>query len=195
MSSRKQLCPRWREELEDPQKAIAARLVTSTRTHGQAAEPTAPHKLEDMMENTPIRPRFADLILLLGRLLLSLIFLHEGSSLAANITATVDAFAALGLSAPVALAVIALQIGGGLSVATGLFSRLGAVALGLFCLATAFLFHTNFASQNELLHFEKDLAIAGGMLVLATAGAGSISIARLIKSRATTMPQWLDAVL
>ncbi|RVB82165.1 DoxX family protein, partial [Mesorhizobium sp. M7A.F.Ca.AU.002.04.1.1] len=59
-------------------------------------------------------------------------------------------------------------------------TRLGAVALGLFCLATAALFHTNFASQNELLHLEKDLAIAGGMFVLAIAGAGAISLDRVL---------------
>lgn len=147
------------------------------------------------MENVPSRPRLADLVLLLGRLLLSLIFLHEGSTLAANITATIDTFATLGLSAPVALAVIALQIGAGLSIATGFLSRLGALALGLFCLATAFLFHTNFASQNELLHFEKDLAITGGMFVLAVSGAGSISIDNLLKRRASGMPAWLRAVL
>ena len=147
------------------------------------------------MENAPSRPRLADLVLLLSRLLLSLIFLHEGSSLAANITATIDTFATLGLSAPVALAVIALQIGAGLSVATGFLSRLGALALGLFCVATAFLFHTNFASQNELLHFEKDLAIAGGMFVLMVSGAGSISIDNLLKRRANGMPPWLKALL
>ncbi|PDT03040.1 quinol oxidase [Rhizobium chutanense] len=147
------------------------------------------------MENAPSRLRPADLILLLGRLLLSLIFLHEGSVLASDITATIDTFAKLGLSAPVALAVIALQIGAGLCVATGFFCRLGAVALAFFCLATALLFHTNFASQNELLHFEKDLAIAGGMFVLSASGAGSISIDRLLRKRADRMHPWLGAVL
>ncbi|MBY3184057.1 DoxX family protein [Rhizobium leguminosarum bv. viciae 248] len=148
-----------------------------------------------MMESASSRPRLADLILLLGRLLLSLIFLHEGWSLAADITATVDIFAKLGLSAPVALATIALQIGAGLSVAAGFLSRLGASALALFCLATALLFHTNLASQNELLHFEKDLAIAGGMFVLAASGAGSISIDKLLRKRTNKMPPWLRAVL
>ncbi|MBY3175899.1 DoxX family protein [Rhizobium leguminosarum] len=147
-----------------------------------------------MMESASSRPRLADLILLLGRLLLSLIFLHEGWSLAANITATIDVFAKLGLSAPVALATIALQIGAGLSIATGFFCRLGALALALFCLATALLFHTNFASQNELLHFEKDLAIAGGMFVLSASGAGSISIDKLLRKRAGMHP-WLRGVL
>lgn len=147
------------------------------------------------MESASNRPRLADLILLIGRLLLSLIFLHEAWSLAADITATFDIFAKLGLSAPLALATIALQIGAGLSVATGFLSRLGALALALFCLATAMLFHTNLASQNELLHFEKDLAIAGGMFVLAVSGAGSISIDKLLRKRTSKMPPWLRAVL
>jgi putative oxidoreductase len=147
-----------------------------------------------MMESASSRPELADLILFLGRLLLSLIFLHEGWSLAGDITATIDIFAKLGLSAPVALATIALQIGAGLSVATGFLTRLGALALALFCLATALLFHTNFASQNELLHFEKDLAIAGGMFVLAASGAGAISIDRLLRKRAGMHP-WLRAAL
>jgi putative oxidoreductase len=72
--------------------------------------------------------------------------------------------------------VIALQLAAGASIAVGWYARVGAAALGLFCLATAFLFHTNFAVRNELLHFEKDLAIAGGMLVLVVCGAGRWSV-------------------
>ncbi|EJB05430.1 putative oxidoreductase [Rhizobium sp. BK619] len=147
------------------------------------------------MESVSSRPGLADLILLLGRLLLSLIFLHEGWSLATDITATVDTFAKLGLSAPVAFATIALQIGAGLSIATGFLCRLGALALAFFCLATALLFHTNLASQNELLHFEKDLAIAGGMFVLAASGAGSISIDNLLRKQTSGLHPWLRAVL
>ena len=147
------------------------------------------------MENAASRPSLADLILLLGRILLSLIFLHEGFSLIVTITVTLDTFEKLGLPALVAFGVIALQIGAGLSIAAGFLSRLGAVALGLFCLATALLFHTNFASQNDLLHFEKDFAIAGGMFVLAVSGAGSISIDYLVKSQLKGMHPWLTAVL
>ncbi|ULR44570.1 DoxX family protein [Rhizobium sp. K102] len=147
------------------------------------------------MESASSRLQPADHILLLGRLLLSLIFLHEGLSLAADLAATIDTFEKLGLSAPIAFATIVLQIGAGLCVATGFLSRLGALALALFCLATAFLFHTNFASQNELLHFEKDLAIAGGMFVLVAAGAGSISIGHLLKKRTDRMHCWLRAML
>ena len=121
-----------------------------------------------------------DVTLLAGRLLLSLLFLHEGLTLATHFDGAAKAIAALGVSLPLLVATIALQLGAGLSVGLGLLTRLGAVALGLFCLATAALFHTNFASQNELLHFEKDLAIAGGMFVLAISGAGRISLDRVL---------------
>ncbi|WP_198175472.1 DoxX family protein [Rhizobium sp. NXC14] len=148
-----------------------------------------------MMKSVASRFRSADLVLLLGRLLLALIFLHEGSSLAADLASTIDTFVNLGLSPPIALATIALQIGAGISVAAGFLGRLGATALALFCLATAFLFHTNFTSQNEFLHFEKDLAIAGGMFVLAASGAGSISVDNLLKRRANSLHPWLRAML
>ena len=117
-----------------------------------------------------------DVTLLAGRLLMSFIFLHEGVTLATHFDGAARAMAAQGVGLPLFVATIALQLGAGLSVASGLLTRLGGIGLGLFCLATASLFHTNFASQNELLHFEKDLAIAGGMFVLAAVGAGRISL-------------------
>ena len=117
-----------------------------------------------------------DTTLLAARLLLSVLFLHEGLTLATHFDAAAKAMAAQGIGLPLFVATLALQLGAGLSIASGLLTRLGAVGLGLFCLATALLFHTNLASQNELLHFEKDLAISGGMFVLAAVGAGRISL-------------------
>jgi putative oxidoreductase len=124
-----------------------------------------------------------DVALLIGRLLLAWIFLHEGTSLALNFSGAVEMAAQFGLSVPLLVATIALQIGAGLSIASGLLTRIGASALGLFCVATATLFHTNFSNQNELLHFEKDLAIAGGMFVLAAVGAGALSIDHWLRNR------------
>ena len=68
---------------------------------------------------------------------------------------------------------IALELGGGLLVIAGLYTRVAALALAVFCVATAVIFHNKFGNRNELLHFEKDLAIAGGFLVLAARGAGA----------------------
>jgi putative oxidoreductase len=50
-----------------------------------------------------------------------------------------------------------------------------------FCVATAVLFHTRFGDRNQLLHFEKDFAIAGGFLVLFARGGGAWSIDALRK--------------
>ena len=124
-----------------------------------------------------------NLVLLAGRLLLAWIFLHEGILLAANFSTAAAAMAKSGVPGPVLVAVIALQLVAGAAIAAGWNARCGAAALGLFCVATAVLFHTNFAVRNELLHFEKDIAIAGGMLVLMLVGPGDWSIDGLIRAR------------
>ncbi len=118
-----------------------------------------------------------------ARLLLAWIFLHEGMALAFNFDGAVTAMAKLGIFEPLVVAVIGLQLAAGLSVALGLLTRLGALSLALFCLSTALLFHADFANHNEILHFEKDLAIAGGMFVLVTVGAGALSVDRFLERR------------
>lgn len=122
------------------------------------------------------RTMLYDVVLLIGRLLLAWIFLHEGVFLGANFASASASMAKLGVPPYVLVATIVLQLVAGASIAAGWQARWGALALGLFCLATAVLFHTNFSSRNELLHFEKDLAIAGGMFVLLVHGAGGWSI-------------------
>jgi hypothetical protein len=67
---------------------------------------------------------------------------------------------------------IALEIGCGVLILLGYYTRPAALLLAGFCLATAVLFHIKLGNRNELLHFEKDLAIAGGLLVLFAHGAG-----------------------
>ena len=85
---------------------------------------------------------------------------------------------------------IGLQLVAGIAIAVGWHARLGAAALGLFCLATAILFHTNFANRNELLHFEKDLAIAGGMFILMLRGAGGYSVQAFAIQREEHDSRW-----
>jgi putative oxidoreductase len=117
-----------------------------------------------------------DVVLLVGRLLLAWIFVHEGFSLTMNFDAASSSMAQLGVPAFALVATIALQLAAGLMIAVGWYAQLGAAGLGVFCLITAVLFHTKFAVRNELLHFEKDLAIAGGMFVLTVRGAGRWSL-------------------
>ncbi|TRC85856.1 DoxX family protein [Mesorhizobium sp. WSM4310] len=135
-----------------------------------------PNEIAAKLTGLATKYHIRDVTLLAGRLLMSFIFLHEGVTLATHFDGGAKAMAALGVGLPLFVATIALQLGAGLSVASGLLTRLGGIGLGLFCLVTALLFHVNFASQNELLHFEKDLAISGGMFVLAAVGAGRFSL-------------------
>ncbi len=107
------------------------------------------------------------IVALVSRTLLALIFIHEGIFLILNFDTVSASLVKLGVPALALIATIALQLVAGVTIIVGWQVRLAATALGLFCLMTAFSFHTNFGSRNELLHFEKDLAIAGGMFVLA----------------------------
>jgi putative oxidoreductase len=128
------------------------------------------------------RPRNA--LLLAARLLLAFIFVHEGVFLILNFDSAASATSKMGVPNVVFVATIVLQLFAGMAIALGIFTRLGALAL--FCFLTAFMFHTHFGVRDELLHFEKDLAIAGGLLVLALHGAGDWSVeATLPRSLAT----------
>jgi putative oxidoreductase len=71
---------------------------------------------------------------------------------------------------------IATEAGCALLILIGYQARAAALLLAGFCIVTAVLFHSKLGNRNELLHFEKDLAIAGGLLVLFARGAGHWAI-------------------
>jgi putative oxidoreductase len=116
---------------------------------------------------------------LVGRLLLAALFLLEGWSKLKGYGAAaayMERFSVPGLLLPVA---IAIELGGGLLLAVGWQTRCAALALAIFCIATALMFHLSFTDRNQVLHFEKDLAIAGGLLAFFAFGPGRYSIAGL----------------
>jgi putative oxidoreductase len=113
---------------------------------------------------------------LVGRLLLAALFLLEGWSKLRGYgpaAAYMERFSVPGLLLP---AVIAVELAGGILLVVGWQTRCAALALAIFCIVAALLFHLNFADRNQVLHFEKDLAIAGGLLVLAAFGPGRFSL-------------------
>ena len=124
------------------------------------------------MPLTTLEPAIA----LLGRVLLAAIFVHEAWSKLAGYDRAVTYMQAFGLPGALLPLAIAVELGGGLLVAAGLFTRWAALPLAGFCVVTALIFHTKLNSVNELLHFEKDFAIAGGFLMLFLHGAGSWSL-------------------
>ena len=114
----------------------------------------------------------------LGRLLLAVIFLMSGVGKIAAPAATAGYIASTGLPLPYAGLILAIvvEVGGGLLLVAGYQTRLVAIALALFTLATALAFHNNFADQNQMIHFLKNIAIVGGLLQVAAFGAGSFSL-------------------
>ena len=115
---------------------------------------------------------------LAGRILIAVPFLLSGISKIAAPAATQGYIAAVGLPLPaVAYAIaIAAEVGGGLLLLLGYRTRAIAAAMAVFTLATALGFHTNFADQNQMIHFLKNLMIMGGLLQVAAFGAGRFSL-------------------
>lgn len=123
---------------------------------------------------------------LAGRILLASIFLAAGiGKLGAGYAGTQAYMASQGVPGALLPLVIALEIGGAVLLIAGWWTRLSALALAGFTLAAAALFHANFADQMQQILFLKNVAIAGGFLVLAAYGAGAWSVdARLARQGA-----------
>jgi putative oxidoreductase len=116
-------------------------------------------------------------IVLVARLLLAQIFLISGyGKLGAGFAGTQAYMEAMGVSGTLLPLVILLELGAGLALVVGLFTRLAALALAAFCIAAAVFFHTNFADQMQTIMFMKNLTMAGGMLMLYVHGAGAYSV-------------------
>jgi putative oxidoreductase len=113
---------------------------------------------------------------LVGRLLLAALFLLEGWSKLKGYGAAAAYMDRYSVPALLLPAAIAIELGGGLLLAIGWQTRCAALALAIFCVVTALMFHLNLAGRNQVLHFEKDLAIAGGLLVLFAFGPGRFSL-------------------
>lgn len=116
--------------------------------------------------------------ILLGRILLSVIFLLSGFGKLTAISGTAGYFGAMGLPVPTVTAVVVglIELLGGLAILLGFQTRIAAWVLAIFTIATALVAHTGWADQNQMIHFMKNLAITGGFLLLASSGAGAYSI-------------------
>lgn len=121
-----------------------------------------------------------------GRVLIGLPFAMSGLSKLGSYAATTALIGSAGLPfPPLAFAVaVAVELGGGLLLIAGYQARAVAIALAVFSLATAVSFHSNFADQNQMIHFLKNVMMAGGLLQIAAFGAGALSIDNRVKRAA-----------
>lgn len=120
---------------------------------------------------------------LVGRILLALMFVLAGFSKIGGFAGTAGYIASQGLPAASLLAAltIVLEVGGGLAIMLGFFTRWAALALAGFTLLASFIFHAYWSlpadqQMMQQLLFMKNISVAGGLLVLAAFGAGAISI-------------------
>lgn len=120
----------------------------------------------------------ASVAILVGRILLAAMFVLAGFGKLTDIAGTAGWFGSIGLPAPTILAVLVglLELFGGLAVIVGYKTRIAALALAVFAIGATLIAHTNFADMMQFLIFQKNFAVVGGLLVLACAGAGALSL-------------------
>lgn len=113
-----------------------------------------------------------------GRILLAAIFVISSFGKIAAPDATQGYIASVGLPAPVLsyLAAIVIELSGGVLLLAGYRTRVVAAALAAFSIISALVFHQALGDQNQLFHFLKNLAMAGGLIQVVAFGAGAFSI-------------------
>jgi len=113
---------------------------------------------------------------LAGRVLLVAIFLPEAWVKLRAYDAVAEYMEQYGVVGGLLPVVIALEIAAPLMIIVGWRTRWAALALAGFSILTAAFFHADFTDSNQQHHFWKNLAMAGGFLVLAANGAGPWSL-------------------
>lgn len=105
-------------------------------------------------------------------------FLTAGYGKIVGYAGSVGYLTKLGMPAPAIVAplVLIFELATGIALLVGFKTRLVALGVALFCVATALLAHWNFGDQNQLNHFLKNIAIAGGAIALHLTGAGRYAI-------------------
>ena len=136
------------------------------------------------MNNTTTAPTgYNPMLPLIGRILLSAIFLISGIRKLLMFAGTVGYFTKLGFPAPTVMVVLAiiLEVGGSILLIVGWKTRYVAWLLALFVLIATAMAHRFWefdAAQygNQMNHFLKNVAILGGLMFVAAFGPGSASV-------------------
>jgi len=135
---------------------------------------------------------FQNSLTLLGRLALAALFLPAGLSKISGFEGTVGYINSVGLplAALATLIAIVIEIGGGLALITGVFTRTAAFMLAVFTVVASVSFHAYWAVPAEQafmqqLLFYKNIGVVGGLLILAAHGAGAWALDRKIYRAAT----------
>jgi putative oxidoreductase len=132
--------------------------------------------------------------LLAARVLLSFMFILSGFGKLGDVAGNMAYVESGGLPGVLLYPAIALEIGAGIAVLVGWQTAVAALALAAFSVVAGFLYHyvpaqslEGFEAMMQIISFNKNLAIAGGFVALAVAGAGAWSLdARVGRGRLAT---------
>lgn len=144
-----------------------------------------PAVLERDKQRAHVMPR--PMTALLSRILLSVIFVLSGLNKLLDVDGTVAAMASQGFgSRALAIGAGLAELAGGLALAFGFLTRLGAIGLILFLIPTTLVFHDFWTlsggeRQLQMTMFLKNLAILGGLGLLVAFGPGRYSIDRRLR--------------
>lgn len=127
---------------------------------------------------TLVRNPTTNLSELAGRILLAAIFLISGLGKIGAYAGTAAYMTAVGIPGELLPAVIVTEVLGAIALIVGWKTRLTAFLLAGFTLLSGLIFHSNFADQMQMIMFLKNVAIAGGLMLLVANGAGALSLDR-----------------
>jgi putative oxidoreductase len=113
---------------------------------------------------------------LAGRVLLAVMFIQAGIGKIFGYAGTAEHMTENGVPAFLLPLVILTELGGGLCVLLGLWTRYAAIALAGFTVLAGIIFHYQPGDMMQMINFMKNITIAGGFLVLAGAGPGAYAL-------------------
>jgi putative oxidoreductase len=113
---------------------------------------------------------------LVARIFLGHIFLLAGFSKISAYGPTQGYMDAMGVPGALLPLVILVEVVGGLAIIAGWKTKWASLALAAFTVVAGAIFHHNFADQIQMIMFMKNIAIAGGFLILVAQGAGDYSL-------------------
>jgi putative oxidoreductase len=114
-------------------------------------------------------------VMLVARCLIAGLFLWSGIGQASGYDQTALYVVRTGIVGSLLPVAVTIEVGGALLLIVGFKTRFICLSLASFCVVTALLFHSDFADKVQAFHFLKNIAIAGGLLALYTAGPGRLS--------------------
>ena len=113
---------------------------------------------------------------LIGRIFISLVFLLSGFNKIGNYEGTVGWMESLGMPGIFLIPAIMLEVVAPILIMVGYKVRISAALLSIFCITTAVIFHNDFSNQMQFISFMKNIGLAGGFLFLVVNGAKDFSL-------------------